>query len=132
MDYAVRFAPEPINDSTKPSHHQYTEEATMSDPVKVAKVSEIPLGGSQLVELDSVRIALFNLDGQIYAIEDVCTHDGGPLVEGAVVNGCQVECPRHGARFDIRTGAAVRFPAFEATTSYVVRIDGDDVWLERP
>ena len=64
-----------------------------------------------------MRVALFNLNGEIYAIEDVCTHDGGPLVEGTIVDGCEVQCPRHGARFDIRTGAAVRFPAFEPTKS---------------
>ncbi len=56
--------------------------------------------------INDVRVALFNLDGAYYAIEDVCTHDGGPLVEGAIIDGCLVECPRHGARFDIRTGRA--------------------------
>ena len=82
----------------------------MAEFVKVATRDEVPVGGSKLVEVDDVRIALFNLDGEFYAIEDMCTHDGGPLVEGEVVNGCQVQCPRHGARFDIRTGAAVSFP----------------------
>ncbi|MEZ4614868.1 MAG: Rieske 2Fe-2S domain-containing protein [Caldilineaceae bacterium] len=85
------------------------------------------------MELDYVRIALFNLDGAIHAIEDVCTHDGGPLVEGTVVNGCEVVCPRHGARFDIRTGAALKASqAFEATNTYAVQIDGNDVLVERP
>ena len=56
----------------------------MSEFVKVAALAEIPVGGSKLVELEDVRVALFNLDGVIYAIEDVCTHDGGPLVEGVV------------------------------------------------
>lgn len=79
-----------------------------------------------------VRVALFNLDGAIYAIEDVCTHDGGPLVEGRVVNGCEVQCPRHGARFNIRNGTAVAFPAFEPTRSYAVRVEGNDVWMEQP
>ncbi len=73
-----------------------------------------------------MRIALFNLDGEFYAIEDMCTHDGGPLVEGEVVNECQVQCPRHGARFDIRTGAAVSFPAFTPTNVFEVHIEGDD------
>ena len=105
---------------------------TMNNFIKVATVDEIPVGGSKLVELDYVRIALFNLDGKIHAIEDVCTHDGGPLVEGTVVNSCEVVCPRHGARFDIRTGAALSFPAFEATTTYAVQIDGNDVLVEQP
>lgn len=104
----------------------------MSDFVKVATVDEIPTGGSKLVEVNYVRVALFKLDGEIHAIEDVCTHDGGPLVEGTVVNGCEVVCPRHGARFDIRTGAALSFPAFEATNTYAVQIDGNDVLIERP
>ncbi len=104
----------------------------MSNFVKVATVDEIPVGGSKLVEIDYVRVALFNLEGEIHAIEDVCTHDGGPLVEGTVINGCEVQCPRHGARFDIRTGAALSFPAFEATNSYMVKIDGNDVLVERP
>lgn len=104
----------------------------MDNFVRVATIDEIPLGGSKLVEVDMVRVALFNLDGTIYAIEDVCTHDGGPLVEGQVVNGCQVQCPRHGARFDIRTGAAVKLPAFEPTRTYTVRVQGQDVWMEQP
>lgn len=104
----------------------------MSEFIKVATVDEIPVGGAKLVEVDFVRVALFNVDGEIYAIEDICTHDGGPLVEGTVVNGCEVMCPRHGARFDIRTGNALSFPAFEPTKSYVVQIDGNDVWIEQP
>lgn len=104
----------------------------MSEFIKVATVEEIPLGGSKLVEVDYVRIALFNLEGTLYAIEDVCTHDGGPLVEGEVLEGCQVMCPRHGARFDIRTGEALSFPAFEATNTYEVKVDGDDVLIESP
>lgn len=104
----------------------------MSEFIKVATLDEIPLNGSKLVEIDYVRVALFNLDGTIYAIEDMCTHDGGPLVEGSVVNGCEVVCPRHGARFDIRTGAALSMPAFEATETYEVQIDGNDVLIESP
>ena len=102
------------------------------DFAKVASLTELPVGGRKLVEIDGVRIAIFNLDGELHAIEDVCTHDGGPLVEGEVMNACQVQCPRHGARFDIRTGAALSMPAFEATNTYAVEIDGDDVFVERP
>ncbi len=104
----------------------------MSDFIKVATVDEIDVNSSKLVEIDDVRVAIFNLDGTFYAIEDVCTHDGGPLVEGKIVNGCQVECPRHGAHFDIRTGAALSFPAFTPTTSFEVRVDGNDVFIESP
>ncbi len=104
----------------------------MSEFVKVATVDEIAAGKSKLVEVEDVRIALFNLDGKIYAIEDTCTHDGGPLVEGAIVNGHEVECPRHGARFDIRTGAALSFPAFEPTPTYAIRVEDGDVYVESP
>jgi 3-phenylpropionate/trans-cinnamate dioxygenase ferredoxin component len=104
----------------------------MSEFINVATVDEIPPGDSKLVEIGFTGIALFNLDGEIYAIEDMCTHDGGPLVEGTVVNGCEVKCPRHGARFDIRTGAALSFPAFEPTRTFAVRIEGNQVWVESP
>lgn len=104
----------------------------MSELIKVATVDEVPVNGSKLIEVDDVRIALFNLNGAFYAIEDVCTHDGGPLVEGEIVNEHEVKCPRHGARFDIRTGAALCFPAFEPTAVYDVYIEGNDLFIEPP
>ena len=104
----------------------------MSEYVKIATVDEVPINGSTLVEVDGIRIALFNLNGAYYAIEDVCTHDGGPLVEGEIVNENQVQCPRHGARFDIRTGAALSLPAFEPTTVHDVYIQGEDLLIESP
>ena len=104
----------------------------MSDYIKVASVDEVPVNGALLVEVDDVRVALFNLNGEFYAIEDVCTHDGGPLVEGEIVGEHEVRCPRHGARFDIRTGAALSMPAFEPTASYDVRIEGNDIWIGSP
>lgn len=104
----------------------------MSEFIKVATLDEVPVNGSKLVEVDSYRIAIFNLEGDLYAIEDICTHDGGPLVEGEIVNDHEVQCPRHGARFDVRTGAALSFPAFEATPSYEVRLEGNDIWIESP
>lgn len=104
----------------------------MSELVKIATVDEVPVNGRKLVEIDGVRIALFNLEGAFYAIEDVCTHDGGPLVEGEIVNGHEVVCPRHGARFDIRTGAALSLPAFEPTVAYDVYIQEQDLFIEPP
>jgi len=104
----------------------------MSEYVKAAAVGELSPGSSKLVEVNDLRIALFNLDGEYYAIEDVCTHDGGPLVEGEIIQGCLVECPRHGARFDIRTGKAVRMPAFLPTKTFAVRVEGNDVLVEVP
>ncbi len=104
----------------------------MDEYVKVATVDDIPPGERLLVELDGIRIAIFNLDGAYYAIEDVCTHDGGPLVDGEILKGCQVQCPRHGARFDIRSGAALSMPAFEPTPTYEVQVDGGEIYVEQP
>src|SRR5262249_10191862 len=93
--------------------------------VSVARASEIPVGGSQLVRIDDVPLAVFHLDDGWYAIEDVCTHDGGPVAEGHLA-GAIIECPRHGATFDVRTGAALSFPAVSPVPTYPVRIVGDD------
>ncbi len=100
--------------------------------VAVATLDQVHDGAGFLVEVEETRIALFNLNGEIYAIDDVCTHDGGPLVEGAIVNGCEVKCPRHGARFDIRTGAALSLPAFRPTATHAVRVEGDRIFVQAP
>jgi len=94
----------------------------MSDWVTVAPVDDLKPGTRQLVDVDGSQIVVFNLDGKYYAIEDVCTHDGGQLT-GGEVEGDQIICPRHGARFCIRTGAALTAPAYEATATFPVRIE---------
>lgn len=95
----------------------------------VAHVSDIPLGGSRVVRLDDVPVAVFHLADGWYAIEDVCTHDGGPVAEGRL-EGCTIECPRHGARFDLKSGAALCFPAVSPVPTYPVRVVGDEVQVE--
>ncbi len=97
--------------------------------VKVAEIGEIPPGGKKIVEVDGVLVVVINLDGEYYAIEDVCTHDGGPLGEGRLEDHLII-CPRHGARFDVRTGAAVSLPAFEPVPTYEVRVEGEDILVE--
>ncbi len=104
----------------------------MAEYIHVAKLAELPPGSSKLVEYGLYRIAIFNLDGELYALEDMCTHDGGPLVDGRILEGCQVECPRHGARFDIKTGNALCMPAFMPTPTYEVKIEGDDIMVAAP
>ena len=94
----------------------------MSDWVPVAKVSELAPGGHRVVDVDGAQVAVFNIGGEYYAIEDVCTHDGGQLT-GGVVEGDQVVCPRHGARFCIKTGAALTAPAYEPIAKFPVRIE---------
>ena len=100
----------------------------MAEFVKVAERSQVPVGGKLLAEVDGRPIALFRLDDGFYAIDDVCTHDGGPLAEGEL-EGAAVRCPRHGARFDVRTGKALGFPAFEPVTTHAVDVRGDDVYV---
>jgi 3-phenylpropionate/trans-cinnamate dioxygenase ferredoxin subunit len=101
----------------------------MSHFIPVAKVSDVPDPGKLLVEVDDRMIALFHVGGQFYAIDDVCTHDGGPLAEGQLC-GYEIACPRHGAKFDIRTGAALTMPAIKPTRSYIVKVQGDDVLVQ--
>ena len=98
----------------------------MSEFFKVAEVSELPPGGKKLVEVDDIPVALFNVAGEFYAIEDVCTHDDGPLAEGEL-DGDEIECPRHGARFNVRTGVALCMPAVEPVECYEVKVEGDDI-----
>lgn len=100
----------------------------MSSFVKVATRAELPPGGKLLVEVDGRAIAVFNVEGADHAIDDVCTHDGGPLAEGELM-GCEIECPRHGARFDVRTGHALCMPAIEAVTTHTTEIRGDDIYV---
>ena len=98
----------------------------MSDWVTVARVDELKPGARQLVDVDGSQLVVFNLEGKYYAIEDVCTHDGGQLT-GGEVEGDQIICPRHGARFCIRTGAALTAPAYEPTATFPVRIENGEI-----
>jgi 3-phenylpropionate/trans-cinnamate dioxygenase ferredoxin component len=98
-------------------------------PHPIAKRTDIPPGTAKRVEVDGVEVLLCNVDGELYAVEDVCTHDGGPLDQG-VLEDSVIECPRHGATFDVRTGAALTLPAIEPLPTYRVRVDGDDVFID--
>jgi 3-phenylpropionate/trans-cinnamate dioxygenase ferredoxin subunit len=100
----------------------------MPQSVKVADRAELPPGAKKLVDLDGRAIAVFNVDGAFYAIDDVCTHDGGPLAEGEL-EGAEIRCPRHGARFDVRTGRALCFPAVEAVASHAVEVRGEELFV---
>ena len=93
---------------------------------KVSTRSELLPGGKVLAVIDGRAIAVFNVEGEFHAIDDVCTHDGGPLAEGEL-DGCAIMCPRHGAKFDVRTGKALSFPAFEPVAHHTVTVQGDDI-----
>jgi 3-phenylpropionate/trans-cinnamate dioxygenase ferredoxin subunit len=97
--------------------------------VEVAKLDDVPVGKIKVVEVNDKRVALCNYDGKIYAIDDECTHDRGPLDQGELI-GREVECPRHGARFDIETGRPTRLPAVRPVKTYNVVVNGDTIALE--
>jgi 3-phenylpropionate/trans-cinnamate dioxygenase ferredoxin subunit len=88
---------------------------------EITAAEEVPNGERLFVEIDEVYLVVFNIAGDIYAIEDVCSHDDGPLGDGDL-EGHEVICPRHGARFDVRTGKALTFPAVEDISAYPVQI----------
>jgi 3-phenylpropionate/trans-cinnamate dioxygenase ferredoxin subunit len=94
--------------------------------VTFGKTSEIGPGERDIREVEGWWIAVFNVGGQYYAIEDVCTHDDGPIGEGELY-GYEIECPRHGARFDIRTGAVTRMPAVVPVKWFPTRVEGDEI-----
>jgi 3-phenylpropionate/trans-cinnamate dioxygenase ferredoxin subunit len=96
--------------------------------VRVCKESDISDGSVRAYEVDGRSILLSRVDGRIYAIDNVCSHDGGDLGEGELVDG-QIECPRHGARFDVKTGEATRMPAVCRVDSFEVKIDKGEVYV---
>ena len=97
--------------------------------IPVAPAAAIPPGDFAQAEVDGIIVAVFNVDGAYYAIEDVCTHDGGGLAGGALED-CQVVCPRHGARFCLRTGQALTPPAYEPVRTFVVRSNDGIIEVE--
>lgn len=105
----------------------------MSDWIVVADADALKPGEVRVVDADGTAIAVFNVAGEFFALEDVCTHDGGQLTGGCIEGG-EVVCPRHGARFSIRSGEALTPPAYEPTAVFPVRIEGgqiqvrDDRW----
>jgi len=101
----------------------------MAELVTVARVEDVPEGTVKVVEAGGRRIALCNYQGTIYAIDDVCTHDGGALDQGELFD-YEVECPRHGARFDVRTGEVTCLPAVEPVKSYAVQTDNGEIAVE--
>jgi 3-phenylpropionate/trans-cinnamate dioxygenase ferredoxin component len=100
----------------------------MSDFVAVANTCELADPGKLLVEVGERLVVLIHAAGHYYALDDICTHDGGPLSEGPLDAAAgTIMCPRHGAKFDVKTGAALTMPATKPTTSHEVKIEGDRV-----
>jgi 3-phenylpropionate/trans-cinnamate dioxygenase ferredoxin subunit len=99
--------------------------------VKVASAADVAEGQVRVVEAGGKRYALCNSDGSFYAIDDRCTHDNGPLGEGVLVDG-EVECPRHGARFDVHTGKAMCLPAVGYVGTYPVEVRDGEIFIGIP
>lgn len=101
----------------------------MPEFIKVAKVTDIAEGKGMCVDVNGKKIGLFNLAGEVFAIDDICTHAHASLSEGDVT-GDEIACPLHFATFNIRTGECTSPPADEDLATYVVRVVGDDIEVE--
>ena len=97
--------------------------------VKTINISEINENSVKVVNIENKDIAIFNVDGEFYAIDDLCSHAEASLAEGEVFD-CKVECPLHGAEFDLKTGQAVTLPATKPVASYVISIEDEVIYLE--
>ncbi len=103
----------------------------MSPLIDICAVSELPPGEHRLVEWEDLEIGIFNCDGELLAIEDRCSHDNGQLLDGEVdPEHCTVECPRHGAKFDLRTGKPLNLPAYVPVDTFPVSIQDDMIRVE--
>lgn len=98
----------------------------MSEFVAVCKVSDLPEDGRMVAEVEDRLVAIFRVDGRYYALDDVCTHDGGTLADGPLVD-FAIACPRHGAKFDIRDGRVLSMPATKDTVAHEVKVEGNQV-----
>lgn len=96
--------------------------------VKVAHVTEIPEGETRSFEVGYDRIAVCNVGGEFHAIEDVCTHDASPFGSERL-QGNVIECPRHGARFDVRTGAVLQMPAVVPVRTFATKVDSGNLYV---
>lgn len=96
---------------------------------RVIGIPDVPVGEVRVVQCGARSLAVSNIDGTLYAIDNRCTHDNGPLGEGTL-RGNRIICPRHGAAFDARTGQVLSLPAVRSVNSYPVTVEGDDVYID--
>ncbi|MBI5302915.1 MAG: non-heme iron oxygenase ferredoxin subunit [Chloroflexi bacterium] len=94
--------------------------------ITVAKLGEVPPGKMKTFVVNSKRVLIANVQGNFFATQDLCTHDNGPLGDGELF-GEEVECPRHGARFNVQTGKATQMPAIMPIKTFPVQVNGDDI-----
>jgi len=96
---------------------------------KIGNISEVPPGTAKVYEVGDRTVAVCNVGGEFYAVDDVCTHDEGSLDQGDL-EGFEIECPRHGARFDVRSGEVKALPAVLPIDTFKVRLQGKDIEIE--
>lgn len=101
----------------------------MSAFIKIGYVTDVPDPGKALYEVDERLVVVCHVDGEWFCLDDVCTHDGGPLGEGKLEDHC-IACPRHGAKFSIRTGAPLTMPATEPTVTHEVKIENGAIFVK--
>lgn len=101
----------------------------MSEFQRVARVADLADPGKLCLELDERSIVLVRVGSEFFCLDDICTHDGGPLGEGSFCD-FALACPRHGAKFDVRTGRPLTMPATEPTAAHQVRVVGDDIYVK--
>ena len=97
--------------------------------VRVCRAGELTPGSIKGFEIDGREVVVCNVEGNLYAVDDLCSHDYGTLNDGEL-DGYEIECPRHGARFDVRTGEATVMPAITPIDTFEVKVEGDDVEVE--
>ncbi|MCX6389156.1 MAG: non-heme iron oxygenase ferredoxin subunit [Actinomycetes bacterium] len=103
----------------------------MTETITVCPTVELPPGGRKTVAWEDMEILVVNIDGELFAIEDRCSHDDGDLAEGEIdPERCAIECPRHGALFDLRSGKPLTLPAYKPVETFPVRVDGDAITME--
>ncbi|HEY5142849.1 MAG TPA: non-heme iron oxygenase ferredoxin subunit [Solirubrobacteraceae bacterium] len=103
----------------------------MTTILDICTIDELPPGAKRLVEWEDLEIGLFNCAGEIFAIEDRCSHDDGTLADGELDEAaCTVECPRHGSRFDLRTGKPLTLPAYVPVETFPVLVEDGLIKLE--
>ena len=103
----------------------------MSPIIDICPLAELPPGAKRIVNWEDLEIGVFNCDGEMLAIEDRCSHDDGVLVEGEIDQAtCTVECPRHGSRFDLRTGKPLNLPAYVPVDTFPVSVEDGVIRVE--
>jgi nitrite reductase/ring-hydroxylating ferredoxin subunit len=104
--------------------------ANKEDFVKIAHIKDIQPLQMKMFQINGEEVCLVNVDGKYYAINNICTHEGGPLADGKL-EGYEVECPWHGSKFDVRTGEVTNPPASEPEPTYEVKVDGNNILIRK-